>query len=69
AYDYSVVDFRKQVDGKHRDRAHFKQGAEFDTLDRMHCYFPLSAREELPIGQLMLKIHLFKDENLKNLLK
>lgn len=25
AYDFSVVDFGKQVDSKHRDRAHFKQ--------------------------------------------
>ncbi|KAK1976464.1 methyltransferase domain-containing protein [Colletotrichum cereale] len=42
--------------------------AEFDALDGMHRDFPLSVGEELPIGQLMIEIHLSEDTNSKTLL-
>ncbi|EFQ36360.1 hypothetical protein CGRA01v4_12212 [Colletotrichum graminicola] len=37
--------------------------AKYDALDSLHRDFPASTGEELPIGQLMVEIHIYDNKN------
>ncbi|KAF9877856.1 hypothetical protein CkaCkLH20_04432 [Colletotrichum karsti] len=66
---YSIADLMKMNGHTYIDILKMDiEFAEFEAMDGMHRDFPLAAGEELPIGQLMIEMHLFNNIGSKTVL-